>query len=332
MTADTPSKARGFRGFNDIQTVAIIGTGTVGASWIAQFLAHGFAVVATDPAAGAEARARAFVGDAWPILKRLGVARQDTAPLNRLKFVNSAAEAADGADFVQENALERVDVKSVIIRDVSAATDADVIIATSTGGIRPSLLQDDCRYPERLLVGHPFNPPHLVPLVEIVGGKATAPEAIATARELYARLGKTPIVIKREMPGHMANRLQAALLREAIHCLVEDIASPEDIDTAVRSGLGIRWALMGSLLTFHLAGGQGGIRHTLDLAADAFEEWWASLGAPTFTPEVREKLIAGAEQIAAGRSPEEWAGWRDERLTDLIELLNSKPPYDRDEK
>ena len=307
-----------YRPFDQIKKVAMIGAGSVGQSWAALYLAQGYEVVATDPARGFEQRVRDFVIQAWDSLRRLFEVAEIAPPLHRLSFARAPGEAAEQADLVHENAPENPELKCRLMTELDAATPKDRLILSSTGGIRPTALQAKCRYPGRVLVAHPFNPPHIIPLVEIVGGAATDSAAIEWTRVFMRRLGKRPIVIRREMTGHLANRLQAALLREAFHCLIEEVASPQDIDDAVRYGLGLRWALMGGLLTFHLAGGDGGAAHTLELAADAYESWWADLGAIHLTSEVRKKIIAGTAQIAGDRPFSEWVRWRDHNLVSVI--------------
>ena len=301
----------------------MVGAGSVGRSWTALYLAKGYSVVATDPAPGFEQSLRDFVSHAWQPLRRLHAIAAETPPLERLSFAGSPVEAAQRADLIQENAPEQLDLKRRLMAELDAAAAPDCLILSSTGGIGPSLLQTDCRHPQRIVVAHPFNPPHIVPLVEIVGGTATDPAAVEWTRVFMRRLGKRPIVLRREVTGHLANRLQAALLREAFHCLVEEVASAQEIDDAVRYGLGLRWALMGGLMTFHLAGGPGGARHTLDLAADAYESWWADLGQIHLTPAVRAKIIAGTAQIAGDRSIGEWIRWRDENLVNIIAQTNA---------
>lgn len=313
MGTDYPS-------FDAIRDIAVIGAGSVGMSWAALYLASGYQVVATDPMPGYEGGVRNFVVDAWAALRGLNPALGVDPPLHRLTFARTAAEAVQGADLVQENAPENVDLKIRLIAELDALTPPHCVILSSTGGIGPTILQSRCRAPERVVVAHPFNPPHIVPLVEIVGGAATRPTAVAWTRDFMTRLGKRPIVLRREMPGHLANRLQAALLREAFYLLVEEVASPQDIDDALRFGLGLRWALMGSLMTFHLAGGPGGAAHTLDLAAEAYESWWANLGNVHLNPETRAKIIAGTAQIAGDRSIPDWVRWRDARLVELVHM------------
>lgn len=303
-----------------VKTIAVIGTGSVGASWTALFLARGFEVVAQNPAPAAEHMARDFVTAAWPALRSLGMTQAEAPPLDRLRFVATAAEAACVADLVQENVPERPDVKAKVIAELDRAAAPHKIIVSSTGGITPTRLQAACVHPERLVVLHPFNPTHIVPLVEVVAGEKTAPEVTRWAFDFARYIGKHPIVLKTDTTGHMANRLQFALLREAVHCLVQGIASAEDIDAAVRYALGPRWTLMGSLMTLHMAGGPGGMRGILDHAGDAIEGWWDALGNPRLTRAVKERLIEAATEISHGRSIDEWTRWRDASLTDLIKL------------
>jgi carnitine 3-dehydrogenase len=234
-----------------IERVAVIGTGTIGMGWAALFLARGLTVAASDPAPEAEARLRRFIDDAWPVLGRLGPVAP-TPPQDLLTFHLEPEAAASGADFVQENAPERESVKQVLLARIDAVLPPEIVIASSSSGLLISRLQSGCRHPERVVLGHPFNPPHLIPLVEIVGGALTAPETVARAMEFYAAIGKCPIHIRREIRGHVANRLQAALWREAVHLIASGVASVADVDTAISEGPGLRWALMGPHLTFHL--------------------------------------------------------------------------------
>jgi carnitine 3-dehydrogenase len=245
-----------------ISHVAVIGTGTIGASWTALFLARGLTVAASDPAPQAEITLRRFVDTAWPALRRLGAA--DSPPQHRLSFHADSNTAVADAEFVQENAPERESLKREIFRELDAATQPSVVIATSSSGLLISRLQAGCRHPERFIIGHPFNPPHLMLLVEVVGGVQTAPEVVERALAIYTALGKRPIHVRREVKGHIANRLQAALWREAVHLVAEGVATVSDVDTAISEGPGIRWALMGPNLIFHLGGGPGGMRDMLE--------------------------------------------------------------------
>ncbi len=307
---------------NGIDRVAVIGAGTIGASWAAFFLAHGLSVAASDPAPRAETALRDFIAAAWPALRRLGA--MESPPLDRLSFHAEPEAAAANADFVQENAPEREPVKREVLRRLDAVLPASVIIASSSSGLLISRLQADCRHPERCVIGHPFNPPHLVPLVEVVGGEKTAPATVERALAIYTALGKRPIHIRREVKGHVANRLQAALWREAVHLVAAGIASVEDIDAAISEGPGMRWALMGPHLIFHLAGGMGGIAHFLDQFAGPIEDWWRDLGQPQLTETVRRKLAEGIA-AAAGRGIDALAAERDRLLVELLALKRGEP-------
>jgi carnitine 3-dehydrogenase len=307
----------------NIRSVAVIGTGSVGASWACLFLAHGMSVVAHDPAPGAEARARDFVTNAWPALRELGIATVDVAPLHAMRFVGSAAEAASSADLIQENIPEKPELKARLLREIDAAATPDKIILSSTGGMSPTSLQASCAHPQRLVVVHPFNPSHLIPLVEVVGGKHTDPAVVEWALAFARLLGKQPIRLHVEASGHMTNRLQFALVREAVACLVEGIASAKDIDAAVRYGLGPRWTLMGSLLTLHLAGGPGGMKGIIDHAGAAIEEWWTPMTQPRLTPEVKDQLVRAAVEVSAGAPVADWVQWRDANLVNVLKLQHA---------
>ena len=303
----------------EIRRVAVIGTGTIGMSWAALFLARGLAVSASDPAPDAEARLRRFVADAWPVLARLGQLPA-APPQQDLTFDADPGRAAAGADFVQESSPEREAIKREVLARIDAVLAPEIVLASSSSGLLISRLQDACRHPERVVIGHPFNPPHLIPLVEVVGGTQTAPATIERAMAFYQSIGKRPIHIRREVPGHVANRLQAALWREAVHLVASGVASVADVDTAISEGPGLRWALMGPHLTFHLAGGAGGMAHFLEQLGPPRESWWNDLGAPSLTPEVREALTGGVAAEAAGRDIAALAAARDRFLIDLLSL------------
>jgi carnitine 3-dehydrogenase len=299
------------------ERVAIVGCGLIGASWAALFLGRGHDVVATDPAPGAEARLRDAVRDAWTAVAALGLA-EDASP-DRLAFDPDPARAVADADFVQENGPERLDVKRETYRLLDAAARPEIVLASSSSGLKPSDVQGACaHHPERVLIGHPFNPPHLVPLVEVVGGEKTSEAAIEAAMAFYARAGKHPIRIRRELTGHVANRLQAALWREAFHLVETGAASAADVDAAIAHGPGLRWALMGPCLLNHLSGGPGGIRHTLGHLGPLIQAMWDDLGAPTVSPALAEVLAAGIEDELAGRSLPEVVAERDAVLVELV--------------
>jgi 3-hydroxyacyl-CoA dehydrogenase len=302
-----------------IRLIAIIGTGVIGASWAAQFLAKGLDVVATDVAPDAEAKLRQFVKAAWPALERLGLSAG--ASQSRLSFTADLPTALRGADFVQENGPERIDFKKKLYRQLDEALAADVIIASSSSGLTMSAIQSDCPlHPERCVIGHPFNPPHLVPLVEIVGGARTSEATIKRASEFYAGLGKQVVRLRKEVPGHVANRLQAALAREVYHLVAEDVASVADIDKALCWGPGLRWGIMGQVMLNHLGGGPGGIEHFFEQFTGPLTAWWKVLGSPELTPAVQAKLAAGLHEEVGSRSIAELEAQRDEVLLGLLAL------------
>jgi len=300
-----------------VRRIAIIGTGAIGASWTALFLAKGLDVIATDIAPDAEAALKRFVQTAWPALERLGLA-PGASPSN-LAFTADLPAAVRAADFVQENGPERIDFKKKLYRELDDMLAPDVIIASSSSGLTMSEIQSACRlHPERCVIGHPFNPPHLVPLVEIVGGAKTSEATIQRAYDFYAGLGKQAVRLRKEVPGHVANRLQAALAREVYYLVAEDVVSVADVDKALCWGPGLRWGIMGQVLLNHLGGGQGGIEHFFEQFTGPMTAWWKVLGSPEITPEVRKKIVAGVLEEAGGRSLEDLAVQRDEALLGLL--------------
>jgi carnitine 3-dehydrogenase len=299
-----------------VQRIAIVGTGTIGASWATHFLAQGFDVTATDPAPGAEAALRSYVEGAWPGATTLGLA--PGASPDRLKFTSDLAAALTDADFVQENGPERPELKVKLFADIDEATPPEAIIASSSSGITMSEIQVQCRRPERTVIGHPFNPPHVIPLVEVVGGKQTSPETVSTAMDFYRSIGKKPILLKKELPGHVANRIQGALYREVVYLISEGVLDVADADDAVSWGPGLRWGVMGPNLLWHLGGGQGGIQHFMDTLMPRMVAQWDRLGTPEFTPELGQHIVDGVLAEAKGRSIEELAAERDEMLFGLI--------------
>jgi carnitine 3-dehydrogenase len=301
----------------NITCIGVVGTGVIGASWAAYFLARGFEVSASDPMPGAEARLREAVRAHWPILEQMGLA--DGASPDRLRFSADLMEALAGVDFVQENGPEREDLKLALFREMDALLPADVILASSSSGLLMSRVQEACAHPERVVLGHPFNPPHMIPLVEVIGGALTSNETVERAMAFYAAIGKRPIHVRKEVPGHIANRLQAALWREAFHLVEQGVASVADIDTAIAYGPGLRWALMGPFLNMHLSGGAGGMRHMLDHLGGPIESWWADLGTPTLTEALKEQICAGVDDALAGREAAALAPARDALLAGLIE-------------
>jgi carnitine 3-dehydrogenase len=303
-----------------VRRIAVVGSGTIGASWAALFLAHGYDVTIYDPQPSAEAATRDLIGNAWQGLVALGVAKESTPKPWRSS--SDLADAVREVEFVQESGPERADVKRKLYAELEASLKPDVIVASSTSGLVMSELQEGLKTPERFAVGHPFNPPHLVPLVEIVGGKTTSPDVLVWLDAFYRRAGKAPIRLNKEVPGHLANRLQAALWREAVHAVASGIASVEDVDTAIAQGPGLRWAIMGPHMIFSLAGGEGGMKHFLDHIGPAMEDWWRDLGTPQLGPEVNAQLIEGVAHEAAGRSRTDLVKQRDAALIALIKQKN----------
>jgi len=302
-----------------IKRVAIIGTGVIGASWAALFLANGLDVMATDVAPGAEERLRKYIDEAWPALEQLGLA--PGASRSRLTFTTNLEQAVAGVDLVQENGPERLDFKTTLYQHLDELLPANVIIASSSSGLTMSSIQTACRlHPERCVLGHPFNPPHLMPLVEIVGGAATSQETIERAEAFYTSIGKRTIRINKEVRGHVANRLQAALWREIVYLISEGVISVADADAAVCWGPGLRWGIMGPTLLFHMAGGEGGIDHFFDQFTGPMTAWWQDLGNPSITPELRKTITEGVLAEAGKRSVAQLEAERDEVLQGLLLL------------
>ena len=304
---------------NPIRRIAIIGTGVIGASWTALFLAKGLQVVATDVAPNAEAALRKFVEAAWPALKRLGLS--PGASQSNLKFTAALAQAVGGVDLVQENGPERIDFKRKLYGQLDKMLPPEVIIASSSSGLTMSEIQKGAAsHPERCVIAHPFNPPHLIPLVEIVGGVKTSETTIQRAAEFYTSIGQRTVRLNKEMPGHVANRLQAALAREVYHLVSEGVVSAADVDTALCWGPGLRWGVMGNMMLNHLGGGPGGIEHFFQQFTGPMTAWWKTLGSPVLTPEVQKKLIDSVHTEVGSRSIEEFEAQRDEVLLGLLEL------------
>ena len=296
------------------QRVAVVGTGVIGASWVAHFLAHGLDVTATDPSPGAEERLRSDVAAIWPRLTPAAGGSPE-----RLAFTSDAAEAVADADFVQENGPEREDVKHELFAVLDAAARPGVVLASSSSGMLPSVIARGCpRHPERVVIGHPFNPPHLIPLVEVVPGEKTSEQTVEAALAFYTAVGKKPIRLRHELPGHVANRLQAALWQEAYSLVERGVATVADIDTAIAHGPGLRWAVLGPFANQHLSGGPGGIAHVLEHLGPPTEAWWRDLGQVTLTPELVAKLVAGVDEELAGVDPAELIARRDAVLTALL--------------
>ncbi|MGW7379089.1 3-hydroxyacyl-CoA dehydrogenase NAD-binding domain-containing protein [Streptomyces sp. NPDC054794] len=307
-----------------VHRVAIVGTGTIGASWATHCLVRGFDVTATDPAPTAEEALRSYVAAAWDAAASIGLA--PGASPDRLSFTADMREAVGDADFVQENAPERPELKVKLFADIDDATPPDAIIASSSSGITMSAIQAGCRRPERTVIGHPFNPPHIVPLVEVVGGTKTAPETIREAMAFYAAIGKKPIHLKKELPGHVANRIQAALYREVVYLVQQGVLDVADSDDAVSWGPGLRWGVMGPHLLWHLGGGAGGIQHFMETLMPRMVQSWQDLGTPEFTPELGATIVNGVLAEADGHSVDELAARRDAMLSALLAVRAEHDP------
>ncbi|MBV8401250.1 MAG: 3-hydroxyacyl-CoA dehydrogenase [Acetobacteraceae bacterium] len=304
-----------------VSRVAVVGTGVIGASWAALFLAQGLDVAATDPAPEAEAALRRTVETHWPVLERIGL-RMGASP-DRLRFHSSLEAALESVQFVQESGPERSELKQELYRRMDAATAEDVLLASSSSTKTVSQMQAACVRPGRVVLGHPFNPPHLIPLVEVVGGQRTEASAIDRTMAFYSAIGKRPIRLQKEVLGHIANRLQAALWQEAFHLVETGVASVADIDVAIAHGPGLRWALLGPFLNLHLSGGAGGMRYLLDHLGPPTEDMWRDLGVACLTEPLKETIVNGTNEELARINLEEVVRRRDELLVQLVKLKNA---------
>ncbi len=300
--------------------VAVIGTGVIGASWAAWFLARGLEVSTWDPAPGAGDALRRAVAAHWPVLERMCLA--PGASPDRIAVAPSPEAAVDGAGFVQENGPERLDLKRDLFRRMDGVAPPEVVLASSSSTLLMSEVQSACAVaPGRVLLGHPFNPPHLIPLVEVVGGTQTTEASIARAMAFYAEAGKKPIRLRREVRGHVANRLQAALWQEAFHLVREGVADVADIDAAIAHGPGLRWALLGPFVNLHLSGGEGGIGALFDKPLwAAVEELWRDLGQVHVDAALARQVGEGVAAELAPHDPTAMVGSRDAVLLQLLRL------------
>lgn len=302
-----------------IRNMAIVGTGLIGASWAAQYLASGLDVIATDPAPNAEANLRRCVDEAWKLLTDVGLA--SGASRDRLTFTADIKEAVSKADWVQESVPERPLLKAKVFAQMDEAAPAHTILASSASGITMDVIQSSCKHhPERCVIGHPFNPPHVIPLVEVVGGAKTSEAVINQAMAFYASIGKKPIRLRKAVPGHVGNRLQAALYREVLYLIQQGVLSVEDADIAVSYGPGLRWGVMGPSLQWHLGGGPGGIQHFVKTFMDGFAGQMRKLEMPDVTPELMQTVIGGVLKEANGQSVEQLAEAENKLVLDLLAL------------
>ncbi|GGB38419.1 L-carnitine dehydrogenase [Virgibacillus dakarensis] len=308
-----------------IKNITVVGTGVIGNGWITRFLANGYHVTATDPDESAEMRMREAVAHAWPALEKYGLAPK--ASQDNLHFEKDLRTALHQADFVQENVPEREPLKRKVIADIDQYAPEYAVIASSTSGILPSTLQADCTaYPERVIVAHPFNPVYLMPLVELVGGKATDNSFVKKAEEFYTACRMKPLIVRQEIEGHIADRLMEAIWREALHIINDGVATTEEVDASIVYGPGLRWALMGPFLTLHMGGGKAGMKHLLEQFGPALKLPWTKLVAPELTDELAEKVITGCEAQTEGVRMEDLEKRRDQFLIELQELLEKYWP------
>ena len=303
------------------KTIGLVGTGVIGSGWAVRVLARGYDLAAWDPAEGAEDRLRQAIERAWPAVTELGLF--PGADPNRVRWADSPEEAAETADWVQESAPEDESLKRTLLSRLDSAASSPTVIASSSSGLLPSRLAEGLQHPERLLIGHPFNPVYLLPLVEVVAGQATSPETVAAAVEHYDDLVMHPLVVRNEIEGYLSDRLQEALWREVLHLVNDGVATTAELDDAVVYGPGLRWAAMGTNLTFHLAGGDGGMRYMLSQFGPALKLPWTHVEAPELTEELVEAMAAGTEAQAGGRTVAELEHQRDQSLLGVMRALSS---------
>ena len=301
------------------KTIGLVGTGVIGSGWAVRVLARGYDVVAWDPAADGEGRLRGAIERAWPAATELGLF--PGADPSRVRWADSPEEVADAADWVQESAPEDEEIKRTLLRRLDDAAPPRTVIASSSSGLLPTRLTEGLRHSERLLIGHPFNPVYLLPLVEVVAGKATSADAVAAAVEHYDDLVMHPLIVRNEIEGYLSDRLQEALWREVLHLVNDGVATTAELDDAVVYGPGLRWAAMGTNLTFHLAGGEGGMRHMLSQFGPALKLPWTHMEAPELTEELIEAMATGTEAQAAGRTVAELERQRDQSLLGVMRAL-----------
>ncbi|KAH6614820.1 3-hydroxyacyl-CoA dehydrogenase [Boeremia exigua] len=310
-----------------VQHVSIIGCGSIGASWAALFLAQGLTVTAFDINAAAEASLRKLVSNALPVLKSLGLQKSPFASVESIVFTTNLGDALQHADFVQENGPERLELKQKMFEEMASLVRRDVILATSSSGLTCSSIQAGMSVssnPERVVVGHPFNPPHLIPLVEVVGGQQTSDDTIQRTMAFYNTMGKKAVHVKKEVVGHIANRLQAALMREMLYMLQSDTCSISDIDDAMAYGPGLRWGIMGPNMLFHLAGGEQGAQHMADHLLEPVTTWWAQED-PVLDDALKRKWVQSTMDAVGDRKFDDLVTQRD---SELVRLLNLRKEWD----
>ena len=302
-----------------VTRVTSIGAGPIGGGWTAHFLARGYDVTAYLHDVSETDTFHAILNTAWDSLTELGLA--EGASRDRLRIVTDLEQALEGAQFVQESAPERLEIKQALYKKMGDLLPAEIVIGSSTSGLTMTEIQATCATPERCVIGHPFNPPYLLPLVEIVGGDRTAPAAVTWAGAFYEHAGKAPLLMKKEIPGFVATRLHEALWREALHMVANGEATPEDIDNALMNGPAPRMVSQGQCMAFHVACGAGGMATNLDQFGPALKLPWTRLDAPELTRDLRDRMVDGCNAIAGDRPFEEMAAQRDKEIVAVLRAL-----------
>ena len=301
-----------------MRNVTVIGTGVIGTGWIIRLLAHNKKVVAFDKDLKLKKKLISEIKRTWPYVKKLF--NKKTLNLNNFKYVTSIKEALREADFVQECATENYKIKAKLMFTIGNYAKPNAIISSSSSGLLPTRIYSKCKNPARTMIGHPFNPVYMCPGVEIVPGKKTKKKFLSQANKFYKSISMNPIMVKKELPGYLADRLQEALWREALHIVNEGYANTKDLDRAIEDGPGLRWSLMGVFLTYHLAGGKAGIKHMLEQFGPALKLPWTKLKAPSLSKKLSSRIITGTKQQAKGKSVATISNIRDEYLVELQKL------------
>ena len=301
-----------------IKKIAVIGTGVIGTGWIIRCLAHNKKVIAFDKDLKLEKKLLIEIKRAWPFVKKLF--NKKKLNLKNFKYVTSIEEAVTDADFIQECATENYKIKTNLMNNISKLAKLNAIISSSSSGLLPTRIYSKCKNPARAIIGHPFNPVYLCPGVEIVAGKKTKKNFLNKANKFYKSISMNPIMVKKELPGYLADRLQEALWREALHIINEGYATTKDLDRSIEDGPGLRWSLMGTFLTFHLAGGKEGMKHMLKQFGPALKLPWTKLKAPKLSNKLSSRVIKGTKQQAKGKSVAMISNIRDEYLVNLQKL------------
>ena len=300
----------------EFEHTAVLGAGVIGASWAALFLASGRSVAVYDPASDVESTVKQYIDKAWPVLQQLGAT--DHGNPDNIIFYKSPEQTVADASFIQESVPEQIEIKHALYKKIEPRLDAGAVVASSASGLTLSEMQAGFKDPSPLILGHPFNPPHLIPLVEVMGNSNTATDVVSKAEAFYKAVGKVTIRVNKEVPGHVANRLQAAVWREAIHMVANGVASVEDVDKAMWAGPGLRWAVMGPTMLFHLGAGAGGLEAFCERYTDSFNRWWDDLGELHLNPEIAQQLIDGVQQESDGVPATELSARRDEMLAAIL--------------